>query len=78
MMSVAPFMGAWIETRRCGLIVWDLTVAPFMGAWIETSMYGRLAIIIAVAPFMGAWIETSGGRSYGYRRPGRTLHGCVD
>ena len=34
---VAPFTGAWIETRLA-LVVGDSgVVAPFTGAWIETS-----------------------------------------
>ena len=34
---VAPFTGAWIETRnQCNLMDQPNTVAPFTGAWIET------------------------------------------
>ena len=35
--TVAPFMGAWIETYNKENETDVLTVAPFMGAWIETS-----------------------------------------
>ncbi len=56
---VAPFTGAWIETRK--RIFADASqhdVAPFTGAWIETGVFlvgeGRTD----VAPFTGAWIET--------------------
>ena len=35
--KVAPYAGAWIETKSAG---WDMTggtaVAPYAGAWIET------------------------------------------
>ena len=33
---VAPYVGAWIETRRG--VQWDQGryVAPYVGAWIET------------------------------------------
>ena len=35
--AVAPFTGAWIETRRGGEYMETNIVAPFTGAWIETS-----------------------------------------
>ena len=34
---VAPYMGAWIETRKGPLYVACHKVAPYMGAWIETD-----------------------------------------
>ena len=36
-VTVAPYVGAWIETLVA--LVWSLliTVAPYVGAWIETS-----------------------------------------
>ena len=38
--SVAPFVGAWIETLAgSGGGNWEL-VAPFVGAWIETPLQG--------------------------------------
>ena len=33
---VAPFVGAWIETRPDEGPLRDYEVAPFVGAWIET------------------------------------------
>ena len=37
MSEVAPFTGAWIETRDCSIrLRWHIRVAPFTGAWIET------------------------------------------
>ena len=33
---VAPFTGAWIETKFKRDCIRDLRVAPFTGAWIET------------------------------------------
>ena len=37
MHLVAPYVGAWIETRTTGLSVESIKVAPYVGAWIETS-----------------------------------------
>ena len=36
-LSVAPYMGAWIETDLSNLSTDDMVVAPYMGAWIETT-----------------------------------------
>ena len=37
--TVAPLMGAWIETNL-RMVAWAvITVAPLMGAWIETEFY---------------------------------------
>ena len=36
-LSVAPHVGAWIETKLRYRIKWDGNVAPHVGAWIETS-----------------------------------------
>ena len=35
-MTVAPFVGAWIETHNARYKMIPGTVAPFVGAWIET------------------------------------------
>ena len=37
MMYVAPYVGAWIETRVRNKKYMQLPVAPYVGAWIETS-----------------------------------------
>ena len=34
--SVAPYVGAWIETLSGGLCSSGQPVAPYVGAWIET------------------------------------------
>ena len=36
--SVAPYVGAWIETVRKAFIIFIHTVAPYVGAWIETIL----------------------------------------
>ena len=40
--SVAPYVGAWIETIIGIMNLMALKVAPYVGAWIETrlSWYG--------------------------------------
>ena len=64
--SVAPFVGAWIETQA-DMLAEDWTfVAPFVGAWIETSCYPPLLSYLYVAPFVGAWIETLNSSSLVY------------
>ena len=34
--TVAPHVGAWIETALATMMTSCLTVAPHVGAWIET------------------------------------------
>ena len=34
--SVAPYVGAWIETLKICPICQITSVAPYVGAWIET------------------------------------------
>ena len=36
LMSVAPHVGAWIETSMTEANIYDNPVAPHVGAWIET------------------------------------------
>ena len=36
---VAPYVGAWIETRGEGRGSRSPGVAPYVGAWIETDTY---------------------------------------
>ena len=57
-LSVAPRVGAWIETRSSLPDVVLSIVAPRVGAWIETSSVYLVGIRSAVAPRVGAWIET--------------------
>ena len=75
---VAPYVGAWIETRVRPTDGCRSSVAPYVGAWIETSDERFYMTVIAVAPYVGAWIETTRALplSCGFNR--RTLRGCVD
>ena len=37
--SVAPYVGAWVETKSaCGNLLNGL-VAPYVGAWVETFRF---------------------------------------
>ena len=56
--KVAPYVGAWIETRRAKRNEVEINVAPYVGAWIETSIITFLKCAKSVAPYVGAWIET--------------------
>ena len=57
--TVAPFTGAWIETKDKIRRHYETFVAPFTGAWIETGNKAYDIMYYWVAPFTGAWIETS-------------------
>ena len=57
-ISVAPRVGAWIETGMTLQAIADADVAPRVGAWIETEETVRKAQKLPVAPRVGAWIET--------------------
>ena len=56
--SVAPYVGAWIETTKASKTCESLPVAPYVGAWIETINNVNNMSPIDVAPYVGAWIET--------------------
>ena len=58
--TVAPHVGAWIETpERCD-VQHVVKVAPHVGAWIETAFALDKLYRLSVAPHVGAWIETKG------------------
>ena len=59
-VSVAPFVGAWIEISPSIVIVITDDVAPFVGAWIEIIEKNKALADMVVAPFVGAWIEIEG------------------
>ena len=60
-LRVAPYVGAWIETRLRGSASSLHEVAPYVGAWIETRYQAQRASAVFVAPYVGAWIETRSG-----------------
>ena len=57
LISVAPFVGAWIEIGDRGNAYIVSDVAPFVGAWIEIPALYMSCAPVGVAPFVGAWIE---------------------
>ena len=57
--SVAPHVGAWIETDVFLFLFLGHHVAPHVGAWIETPYVGYQVSNLTVAPHVGAWIETA-------------------
>ena len=70
--SVAPHVGAWIETPNLEEKSMESDVAPHVGAWIETICKARGNKSFKVAPHVGAWIEThrhSGIFSYHVSHP---------
>ena len=57
-LTVAPLVGAWIETFSVDGFMSSDYVAPLVGAWIETFFEYYKAHSSSVAPLVGAWIET--------------------
>ena len=55
--DVAPYVGAWIETRNCYRNTLPALSHPM---WVRGLKHVRqiFANILAVAPYVGAWIET--------------------
>ena len=76
--TVAPYVGAWIETATNHDMLLQVNVAPYVGAWIETVGAPIASLSIDVAPYVGAWIETSDFTSSLNGITSRTLCGCVD
>ena len=49
--TVAPRVGAWIETRSAtGITINDFRVAPRVGAWIETYIAMKAKMDLSRAP----------------------------
>ena len=78
MLTVAPYVGAWIETVISNGKSLILPVAPYVGAWIETTFQKKYDKPRFVAPYVGAWIETALLKSLRNWAKRRTLCGCVD
>ena len=57
--TVAPCVGAWIETGWRFDYEQKVYVAPCVGAWIETIHCTASRQTATVAPCVGAWIETA-------------------
>ena len=57
--SVAPYMGAWIETNPA-FMAFHMAF-PSLPIWergLKQAGHGGFCRITAVAPYIGAWIET--------------------
>ncbi len=58
-VEVAPFTGAWIETRKRIKRANDENEShPSRVRGLKRANHRGLKILINVAPFTGAWIET--------------------
>ena len=78
-ITVAPFMGAWIEII-VGLV---FLVCPYLShpLWVRGLKYLESFLsppAKSVAPFMGAWIEILNRQLLCLHLRCRTLYGCVD
>ena len=56
---VTPFVGVWIETRRCGRYDQLQAGHTLRGCVDWNKYYLMFYILLAVTPFVGVWIETS-------------------
>ena len=52
--SVAPYVGAWIETSHSQPSASTLKVAPYVGAWIETE---RVLLLSRQIPSHPMWVR---------------------
>ena len=78
MLTVAPYVGAWIETFSSFLREEEGMVAPYVGAWIETCINEDGNETTVVAPYVGARIETRMHETTLLRKWRSTLRGCED
>ena len=76
--DVAPYTGAWIETRSSMSPTTRYGVAPYTGAWIETNAVGEVVGAVVSHPTRVRGLKLKNGL-VGYNvSTSRTLHGCVD
>ena len=57
-LPVAPYMGAWIETRLSLRALRAVRSLPTWGRGLKPRSAALSTIPVRVAPYMGAWIET--------------------
>ena len=74
---VAPYTGAWIETRREKKGDRLELVAPYTGAWIETIDCNKFRRSASSHPIRVRGLKL-GKRGVGKIVIRRTLYGCVD
>ena len=75
--EVAPYVGAWVETKTAETTASTAIVAPYVGAWVETRKSKKRYRKKSVAPYVGAWVETRISSISVKFHVGRTLRGCV-
>ena len=76
-LSVAPYVGAWIETAHKRYTHDMSFVAPYVGAWIETYIKNATKSDVMSHP---TWVRGLKHHRINVlkRLYGRTLRGCVD
>ena len=77
-LSVAPFVGAWIETILLTQELLWLWSHPLWVRGLKRIWWYLHSKPFRVAPFVGAWIETLESVSELVKVSSRTLCGCVD
>ena len=75
--TVAPYVGAWIETDILAFLDRVKTVAPYVGAWIETLNSANLAFMSMSHPMWVRGLKLK-LQILVMKVRGRTLCGCVD
>ena len=76
--AVAPFTGAWIETRYSKKLSVGIASLPSRGRGLKHRKKSSQDCCLDVAPFTGAWIETYNLRIHCEEHLCRSLHGGVD
>ena len=56
---VAPYVGAWIETKAIRLRECECSSHPMWVRGLKLRLLVNLCMILCVAPYVGAWIETT-------------------
>ena len=59
--TVAPYVGAWIETLLIGVRMELIMSHPTWVRGLKLYRSRTILTILSVAPYVGAWIETSTG-----------------
>ena len=76
--SVAPYVGAWIETEKAVICFVSLRSHPMWVRGLKQNSKKRWSYLHTVAPYVGAWIETIDDFVKASDEQRRTLCGCVD
>ena len=63
--AVAPYVGAWIETRGMRYKSVSISSHPMWVRGLKQSDFRKYSLYHCVAPYVGAWIETCKGGAEG-------------